>query len=447
MTRLRTNIWLWAILIMMAMTSCSDSMDRTETTATLQPAFVNGVQTVISTRATVSVIGTTPGTTYESDESLNGFGDGITIRAYAVPTQAAAQIDDNRKAGSFRYSSYSWHSSVLATSGLDYNLYAFTPVTMPGASNQDFNWGLTDPNDNTTFSTDNVALTFNNLDVATETDPLVSIAAAGKHIYVENGVEKEVVTPGAPPTTKTLVTPTLAKGNHSIGRVYLSQADDHLNLYKVWMAMDHLYSKATIYFGVDSKYNQIRTIRLKSAKIVIDKSERTLTGAHSYSFANSSLVFADNAAFGQNVDRDLEIDLLRGANAIDNFDRDQNNDAQDYVTLVPPTGPVGNEVYQEFAWFCFLPQSILPKDNQGQYTLQCPDAMLKVVYDVYDKAGHPVRVNQTAENSFALDNFYREDYIDQTPRPGDHFKVKVLVKPTYLYQLTDDDGKIDLQIQ
>lgn len=441
MTRLRTNIWLWAILIMMAMTSCSDSMDRTETTATLQPAFVNGVQTVISTRATVSVIGTTPGTTYESDESLNGFGDGITIRAYAVPTQAAAQIDDNRKAGSFRYSSYSWHSSVLATSGLDYNLYAFTPATMPGASNQDFNWGLTDPNENTTFSTDNVALTFNNLDVITDTDPLVSIAAAGKHIYVDNGVEKEVVTPGAPPVTTTLVTPTLTKGTHSIGKVFLSQADDHLNLYKVWMAMDHLYSKATIYFGVDAKYNTIRTIRLKSAKIVIDKSNRTLTGGHSYSFANSRLVLADNAAFGQSANQDLEIDLIRGTTARDILDRDV-----DYVTLVPPTGAVGNEVYQEFAWFCFLPQSILPKDNQGQYTLHCPDAKLKVEYDVYDKEGNPVRLNQTAENSFALDSFYREDFIDQTPRPGDHFKIKVLVKPTYLYQLTDDDGKIDLQI-
>lgn len=444
MTKVRTNIWLLIASAAVAVASCGDRMDRIEATVALQPAFANSVETSINTRATVTVSGTTPGTTYENDESLNGFADGITIRAYAVPTQTDAniQIDDNRKAGSFRYSSYSWHSSVLATSGLNYNIYAFTPATMPGASNQDFNWGLTDPNDNTTFSTDNVALTFNNLDVITDTDPLVSIAAAGRHVYVDNGVEKEVVTPGAPPVTTALVTPTLTKGTHSIGNVYLTQADDHLNLYKVWMAMDHLYSKATIYFGVDAKYNAVRTIRLKSAKIVLDKSERALTGAHYYSFANNSLALAGNAAFGQNVNSDLEIDLIRGTTARDILDRDA-----DYVTLVPPTGSVGNEVYQEFAWFCFLPQSILPKDNQGQYTLQCPDAKLTIEYDVYDKDGNPVRLNQTAENSFALDSFYREDFIEQTPRPGDHFKVKVLVKPSYLYQLTDDDGKIDLQIQ
>ena len=444
MTKVRTNIWLLIILATVAASSCSDRMDSMEATVTLQPAFANSVETVINTRATVTVSGTAQGTTYENEESLNGFIDGITIRAYAVPTQtdASIQIDDNRKAGSFRYSSYNWYSSVLATSGLNYNLYAFTPVTMPGASNQDFNWGLTDPNDNTTFNTGNVALTFNNLDVITDTDPLVSIAAAGKHIYVDNGVEKEVVTPGTPPVTTNLVTPTLVKGTHSIGNVFLSHADDHLNIYKVWMAMDHLYSKATIYFGVDAKYNNIRTIRLKSAKIVLDKSERALIGAHSYSFATNSLVLAGNAAFGQNVNSDLEIDLIRGTTARDILDRDA-----DYVTLVPPTGTVGNEVYQEFAWFCFLPQSILPKDNQGQYTLQCPDAKLKVEYDVYDKNGNPVRLNQTAENSFALDSFYREDYIDQTPRPGDHLKIKVLVKPSYLYQLTDDDGKMELQIE
>ena len=454
MTKVRADITVMVVLMLVAMASCWDSKERMQSAVTLQPALATSVQTQVFTRAQISVNGTTPGSVYETSESLNGLSNGLTIRAYAVPTStdAAIQIDDNRKAGSFRYSSNRWHSSVVAENTLAYNLYAFSPVTMPGASNQVFNWGLSTLNDNRTFSTANVALTFTNLDVITTTDPIFNIAAAGKHIFVDNGVEKEVVTEaqnGQPQVTQALTTPTLTKGNYSIGTVVMPSANDNLNMYKVWLAMDHIYSKATICFGVDADYNDVRTIRLKSAKIVLDKSQRALMGNHSYSFNTSSLVFAQNANWGQNVSQDLEIDLLRGTTANDNMDRDRESTALDYVTLTPPTGEVGEEVYREFAWFCFLPQSIMPKDNQGNYTLECPSVKLKVEYDIYDKEDtpNPVRLNQTAENTIELSSFYREDCIDHTPRPGDHIKLKVLVKPSYLYVLTDPDGELKLEIE
>ena len=138
MTKVRADITVMVVLMLVAMASCWDSKERMQSAVTLQPALATSVQTQVFTRAQISVNGTTPGSVYETSESLNGLSNGLTIRAYAVPTStdAAIQIDDNRKAGSFRYSSDRWHSSVVAENTLAYNLYAFSPATMPGASNQ-----------------------------------------------------------------------------------------------------------------------------------------------------------------------------------------------------------------------------------------------------------------------------------------------------------------------
>ena len=58
-----------------------------------------------------------------------------------------------------------------------------------------------------------------------------------------------------------------------------------------------------------------------------------------------------------------------------------------------------------------------------------------------------IRENETVENKFPLNLFKRDDDPEVVPEPGHHFKVKVTVKPTYLYQLSDDDAKLELSIE
>lgn len=432
------HAWVWVVLAMITLASCRDAKeDRIEANVTLYPAIARNMETVIDTRATVTVTGATEGTTYEDNPTLNGLADGITIMAYATPTESGYLTAEHQLAGTFRYSGNRWSSSVTATTNHNYNLYAITPTTLPGATNLTFNWGVA----NSSFSANTVALTFSGLDLVTFSDPMISIAATGKHVVIDNGVEKEVVTEATqsqPAVLRNLTAPTLTKGSYSLGKVIMPIAGDETEMFKVWMAMDHLYAKATVYISVDAKYNNVRTIRLKSAKIVFDKGERHISGNHSYSFATSTLNFASGAQIGAgSEDRDLEIDLMRGTTAVDNFDDDPN-----YVILTPPEGEVvGEEVYKDFAWFCFLPQSSLP---QGE---TFPDARLVVQYDVYDKEEHLVRADQTAQNIISLSEFYREDFVDYIPKPGDHVKIKILVKPSFLYKLIDDDATMELEIQ
>ena len=135
------------------------------------------------------------------------------------------------------------------------------------------------------------------------------------------------------------------------------------------------------------------------------------------------LLLATNSAFDT---KDLAIDLMTGPTARENRDA-----GKDYATLT--------EDYKEYAWFCFLPTSYVP-------LLTYPTVTLKVKYDVFDRHDNEVRLNQTAQNELSLNYFIRDDNANITPKPADHFKIKVKIKPSYLHQLIDDDAEITLDI-
>lgn len=398
-------IWIWAVCIVPALVSCTnDSIrDYAGTGVTLYPAIAGSVETVIDTRAAFPVQETT--NTY-NDELIT---EGSVFRVYAVENSGLSQYNAG---GSFRYSNGSWRSSVTVENQHQYSLYAFSPVTMPGATNQEFNYART----NDVFNLDATELTFSGLDILAASDPMVCVAAAGRPATLNNyGQEID-----AQDNVIDVVVPTVTKGIFNIGEVNAKPEEN--KFHKVWLAMDHLYAKVTISFCIDAEYHLTRDIRIKDARITV--SNGSLSGNHKYSFANG-LSFDPSASYSS---KGLTIDLLTGPTANENRDPQK-----DYATLT--------EEYKEYAWFCFLPQSYLP-DLEGY-----PMAQLEVTYDVYDRSDHVVRLNQTASNSFPLTEFKRTDDALITPRPADHFKVKVKVKPTYMYQLIDDDADITLEIK
>lgn len=402
-------IWIWAVCIVLALVSCTnDSIrDYAGTGVTLYPAIAGSVETVIDTRAAFPV----QETTNHYDDAL--ITEGSVFRVYAVDNAGHSEYNAG---GSFRYSNGSWRSSVTVESMHQYSLYAFTPVTMPGASNQRFNYGITkNDNDQDVFDLSTTQITFNGLDILSTSDPMVCVAAAGRPATL-NSYGQEI---DAQNQVIDVVVPTVTKGNFNIGEVNANP--DENKFHKVWLAMDHLYAKVTVSFCIDAEYHLTRDIRIKEARIMV--SNGSLSGNHTYSFANG-LSFDSNASYSS---KELAIDLLTGPTANENRDPQK-----DYATLT--------EEYKEYAWFCFLPQSYLP-DLEGY-----PMAQLEVTYDVYDRSDHVVRLNQTASNSFPLTRFKRTDDALITPGAADHFKVKVKVKPTYMYQLIDDDADITLEI-
>ena len=443
-----------AALIMLALGSCrNDSDDRNLETrkVTLHPAIGRSVENVILTRS-VNVeehwtdqddVQHSISSTYP-DLEVNG----TTMRVYAVPANPALLTTDRntyKTAGSFRYSNDTWHSSVGAIIDQEYYLYAISPINLPGATSQTFNWGVT----NDEFDAGNVVLTFTGLDIISSSDPMVSIAAKGKHVIEESGVYKEVVTEKIdaehPAVTQALTEPTLVKGDYNIGTVR-DDGESGNDTYRIWMAMEHLYAKATISFAVDLEYNNLRTIRVKEMHITTKNNgvaqSSHLDGTHNYKFkqgadfrAGDRLTLDGSQGFtATNV---TPIDLMT-----DNYDPINPSDPTaghyDYATLKVP---VSAEQYWEFGSFYFLPQASLPTG------LTLPPIYLDVVYDVYSKEGTKVRADQHVINALSLNSVYRDDFTYHTPAAGDNVRIKVMVKPTYLYQLSDDDVKFELTIE
>ena len=436
---LNTNM-LVAAIVLALLASCTSTEDPTDgNKVLLYPVISTGIQPVIETRGTVTVNNATG--TY-SDSNL---GNGAEIRVYAVPVPdqyTTAQDFDNLKiGGTFRRNNNEWYSSVAVIAEHDYRLFGFAASAyrdetnptagwaLPGASNQTFNWGLTGNSYSAqNFDMDNVAVNFTNLDVLTTMDPLVCIASSFQKYDSSN-----------PQASVPVTAPTLTKGTFQVARTEITGNSSNLQ-FRVWMALDHLLSKATVSFCVDTKYAEIRDIRLKEAKLVIDKTKRSFRGNHSYSFKDG-FIPDPNASFGnisQDNTDDLEIYLLGGDDAVGPFD-----EGEDYSTLTTS--------YREYASFCFLPVSYLPDDEDEQTPqLEYPDVTLKVKYDVYKKDPDnetPVRLQQEAQNSFSLSSFTIGAGNPMTPKAGDHFRIKVKVKPTYLYQMHDDDGQIELSIE
>ena len=426
-------VWFSAISVLFMLVSCHDddySMDSSR--VTLEPTVSTGIENIISTRAEVSVSGSSY---HYNDANVQ---ENTVILIYALPNSDNVYANETEREsdhayGTFRYRTGKWRSSVTATDGKYYNLYGISPSTFCGAT---FNWGVV----NGSFNEDNASITFNGLDVITSDVPMVSIAAAGKHTMLDdndNDIEKQVETEGNPPILGELVTPTLTKGEYSIGKVVKPAEDGSIvDYYRVWMAMDHLYARATMSFCIDATYNEIRHIQINSAKVVVSKDYRTLMGSHTYSYTSGlHLDTSPSTPFGhRDNEGDLEVDLLTGKSST--AIADENDEIFTLTTA-----------YKEYGWI-----SILPVTYTGMPD-GFPDAKLVVNYDVLcQDMNDPsqwkvVRDDQTVENRIPLTRFKQDDGTTVDPKPGDHFKIKIKIKPTYLYQLADDDAKLELIIE
>lgn len=69
---------------------------------------------------------------------------------------------------------------------------------------------------------------------------------------------------------------------------------------------------------------------------------------------------------------------------------------------------------------------------------------LQVTYDVCDLNNHVVRADQTASNYSIFSSI---DYNGGRAAAGTNYLVKILVSPSYLYQLSDDDLELGLTVE
>lgn len=167
------------------------------------------------------------------------------------------------------------------------------------------------------------------------------------------------------------------------------------------LQMDHLMAKITPYFYINSKYNKLRDIHIKSVTFSLEDSK---TFQANVSYTTSPYVTEWSII---NENQSQSVNLYSAAPS----------DTKIFLT----TSSTGAQPYGQ----CY----IVPSQVISNLTM-------KVTYDVYDKKGIAVRSNATAENTVKIK-------VDGTTLnklvAGNNYKLNIQIIPTYLYVLSDND--------
>ena len=369
------------IVAAMFMFSCqkeqidSNSINRVK----IVPVIDRKIETGVRTRAAVDK------TLYsEYEDSIRQV---LAAKAVAFDHESGERANDYDGSGVFApLSNGGWRSGVEVETGYDYDLYVYSN-NMPSSSVQFI------------YGNGGASLEFNGLYLITTKDPLVCVSAAGAMLSDQ-------------PTPAQL--PTLNQGEFNIGQIGAPSQDDES--YKAFLAMDHLYAKASLSFKVDTTYNKLRTIKIKAMEISVPKGLNS--GTHTYTFSSNRITPAPNATVGGDS---IKIDLLNGPTALAEHDENQT-----CVTLT--TSP------KDFGYFYFLPMN----------PVQSMNMKLKVTYDVYVQDSIIVRSSQTTTNAKLFNGINNNG--KQAER-GHDYKINVTVSPSYLYRLSDDDLEYDLVVE
>ncbi len=311
---------------------------------------------------------------------------GEVIYAWAkryAPTDSLIQ-------GEFRRSGEKWNSTVEVKSGESYKLFAFQPG------------GICTDRRICVFSESqgNFALTVRPINIVTLGEPSISIAAARD--FVNNG---------------SYANPTPSPGNYDLGTISNNTEKD-----KVLLAMRHLYSKVNLSFTLDTIYSKLRSVVLTSVKIVADQGQSGM----SLTFNQNSNPTWDNSYTGDT----LEVNLLQPGDSI--------------VLSASTTTEWNSSTFAGYKYlavdsFCYLPKSDLPVKLAVEYNVYTGD----IIADTLNNKNYNDRLTRKGQSAINGSILPSGTGI---PKAGTKYNVKVGVKPSYLYVLSDDDLDIPLLI-
>lgn len=173
---------------------------------------------------------------------------------------------------------------------------------------------------------------------------------------------------------------------------------------KLYLLTEHLFSGIEFQIKVNSKYDELRTIKLKSFKLKADKADNH-TNPNPLKTVTATVTLKDGAT-------SPTVEFSNPVYASDG------NAAE----MSEGEGKLLTTEYQSFmAFMCPASGSVITTNL---------NYVLETTYDVYDKKGNLVRENQTASNAIKLENALSA---------GTKREVKIEVNPTFLYVLSDAD--------
>lgn len=230
------------------------------------------------------------------------------------------------------------------------------------------------------------------LDYTNPSAPVVKLptlkAVSELDVCVAVGIAKGTV------TTAGDITP-IEDSNITLGKFdYAATENDNY----IYMLVDHLFSCVEFSFKIDATYQELRDIVLRKVEV-----ESNAAGQVDITVTLNPNELRDNPI------SNVVYTYLGTSSLATIYDKSGATDTGDMLSTTTPLPVPGY----------FLPPS---QSGGGTFTMTA-------TYDVLDKTGVVVREGASATNSFSIANMSR----------GEKHVINVLVKPTYLYQLSDND--------
>jgi len=269
-----------------------------------------------------------------------------------------------------------WNSTITVTEGTDYYMYGFMPRVQAVSAN------ISPLNDDYAKG---ATITINNFNTLTPADVCAVV-----------GVRKATT---SEETSKTLEED-IQLGSFS----YRGGSEDHNSAF---VLLKHIYSGMRFKIQIDPQYHKLRSIRVKKVELkalnIPEKVNLRMT-LRANTTGTDPLADADITYTNvSSTTQDCTITLFPWEGSATEFD-------------VPETVP---QVFLA----CFAPA-------------KCSSFVLISTYDVYDrKKNNLIRSNCTAENKL---NSTLLDGLNNI-KAGDIFNINLLLKPTYLYVLSEPD--------
>ena len=172
----------------------------------------------------------------------------------------------------------------------------------------------------------------------------------------------------------------------------------------VFLLFEHLYASLRVQMRVHGDYNALRTIKLKSLRLKTQAGETT-----------------------SNTKTNIVIDLKA------------NDVAENPIQSIAYT-PAGETISEAPTFWSSTAGEQLTTDYTEHSAhfmpLNITTFVLTSVYDVYDKQGNLLRKDCMVTNTMQLSDLLTGQ---ETTRRGSRYTIKMTIKPTYLYMLSEPD--------
>lgn len=382
-----------------ALTGCSS--DDSEPTAG-QPADTDALQLLTYTRAMTDM---TPTRAWSEGVSVpTGFINYTDLYPKPHPSYCTIGMfltpEDAGQVGAFTYlgpdsdyigddadTPYEWGSEIYVQEKMLYYAYGFMPIEMAQkATIEPLTLAATDDKGYAAGA----IITLDDIELVAPSDPCVVVGVQDVDTLYKEGM----ITPLAQSTART--------GNKGVEMGAFSYMGKKKRRNFVRLLLDHVYAGVQFNMTVDPTYSELRTIRLR---------QLTLTSSLGQTIdCKITLKANDTGADPIRDGGDIAFsDLKTGTSSAVVFDDD---------VVIPVKG--NTEGTQLDILGCFTPSI----EGIGS------SLSITTTYDVYDKAGNPVREGATATNKLPT--------IPVLER-GQKYILYLNVNPTYLYQLSDPD--------